>query len=370
MKCGILTYHNAHNYGAVLQAYALKKKIESLGIDKVKIINYRNSAIEERYNSRLKGNLSYKSLLHPKRMFNSLKFYIKIPSMQPTWKKQCIAFEMFINKYLLDGDVTSYDLDKIKKSDFDILIVGSDQIWTEWITDGLDPVYLLDFKTSANKVSYGASINIGKIPEECKEIFQRCLGDFKYISVREESLKKSIEATLNMNAEKVLDPTLLLPSEFYEELIPEINKKNKFVLAYFLSDDEELLKNARFTAKYLGVELKEIHFYKKNIYNPNYIADADPGEFLWYIKNAEFVLTNSFHGTVFSIIFHKKFYSIYRKDIRKDDLLKQLGISDRHKRCLMQKDIEKEIDYYEVEQKLSQYRKSSEQFILNFLKNK
>lgn len=363
MKVGILTFHNAHNYGAVLQAYALKRKLTEMG-HPVEILNYQNRILKRKYSSKLNMQIKMRDMLHPRLVFDKVQFIRNIPKYQFAWERQCDNFEKFIWEYLLEENEWEYTFEQIGNTQKDIYIAGSDQIWTSGLTGGLDKAYLLDFPTKARKISYAASIYGGNIPEREQTVFKRCLADFAYISVREEKLAASIYEKCGYHAETVLDPTLLIDADQY---MPLISKKNlcsyKYVLAYFVTDAPELVDFARYISDKLYLKLIEIHYYKKEANNENYIADAGPAEFLWYVKNAKYVITNSFHGTIFSILFQKDFYSIYADDTRMDNLLNKLGLASRHLPHI-DKDISlQNVDYRDVDQKLCMLRETSEEFL-------
>ncbi|MCD2346258.1 polysaccharide pyruvyl transferase family protein [Clostridium guangxiense] len=369
MKVGILTFHNAHNYGAVLQAYALKKKISDLGHD-VKIVNYRNSNIDKRYERKLKVRISLSDFKHPKELKKKLSFKRNIPYMQPAWEKQNDNFNFFIYRYLLNSDSKVVTIKDLEKANYDALIVGSDQVWTSWITGGLDPVYLLNFKFNGRKISYAASLFGGKIEDNEKDIFRRCLHEFDYISVREDSLKKSITETCNCSATTVLDPTLLIDYKDYEKIkTKKMLCNKKYVFAYFVSESDEMMRCAEKIAKDSGLELLELHYYMQKKYEShNQIADIGPSEFLWYIENAEYVVTNSFHGTVFSILYEKNFYCVYEENARISNLLKALKLEKQHIVNYEQIHINENVIFTDVNIRLENFRHDSVEFLKNSLK--
>jgi hypothetical protein len=369
MKVGILTFHNAHNYGAVLQAYALKKKISELGHN-VEIVNYRNENIDKRYEKKLRAGISLKDFKHPRQLINKISYKKNIPYMQPAWEKQCEKFTSFINMQLLNSK-SHITIDDLKKSNYDVLIVGSDQVWSSWITDGLDPVYLLDFKFNGRKISYAASLMGGSIDDSEKDYFIKCLQDFDYISVREDSLRKSVIETCKCDAVTVLDPTLLINSESYEEIeSKELLFNERFIFAYFVSENVELMRCAEKLAKESGFKLLELHYYMQKKYDDhNQIADIGPAEFLWYIKNSEYVITNSFHGTVFSILYKKNFYSVYEKNARINNLLEALKLEDRHAVNSNEIDFNRVINFENVDRYLNNFRESSIGFLKKYLSN-
>lgn len=370
MKIGILTFHNAHNYGAVLQAYALKTLIKNMGYD-VKIINYRNEALKKAYSPKLKINIAKRDLIFPTRWKNLIKQKMQNKFAQDEWSKQYLAFSKFINSVLLDGDTLEVTQTDLEKETFDYLICGSDQIWNTWITNGLDKVYFLDFKTNAKKISYAASMPcelVNKDKSETKYLKDN-ISKFDYVSVREEELAKKLSKICKRSIEVTLDPSLLLDSEDYEKIELKTVFNKKYIFVYLVSEDDKVLEIADKIGKKMNLEVIELHYYlQKRLKGHNQIADIGPSEFLTYIKNSEFVLTNSFHGTVFSILYKKNFYSIYSRDSRKDNLLNMLNLNSRHIYSLENINLSDDIDYNKVYLELNKCRKNSIDFLKKSLK--
>ena len=279
MKVGILTFHDAHNYGAVLQAYALKKYIKQLGYE-VNVINYHHKTIPDGF---------------PKE------------NNEVRWEK----FNKFI-KELTNNEQTVYTCEEdLEKLNIDFWICGSDQIWNTEITRGFNKGFFLDFETNGKKISYAVSMGIPNLPKEQEEDFKNSINKLDYISVREETLKQYAEKFTDKKVTKTLDPTLLLENKDFDDLILE-NKYGEYVLIYALGPDERLTKIAKKIADEKNVKIIELNDKKIENYFCDQVSDAGPMEFLTLIKNAKAIVTNSFHGTIFSIIFGKEFYTITR----------------------------------------------------------
>lgn len=363
---GILTFYNAHNYGAVLQAYALKKKIESLNME-CSIICYKNKLIEESYPYNRKFIIKNKSIkgfvklpIDAFNVFYSKKMY------HEKWNK----FNKFINE-LSDNCNDIYTAkNELNNINFDYIICGSDQIWNPILTGGLDGAFFVDFKTKAKKISFAASMGLKKLPEEEEKKFFKLIKNFDYISVREESLKKYINSNYEKEVNVVLDPTLLIDKEEYDDIIENPKSDKKYILVYCLMENRNMVKLAHKIAKEKGLEVIEMRFFKDITYvSHNQKANLSPGEFLGYIKNAEMVISNSFHGTVFSIIFNKLFFTIPLGAVssRMENLLETLGLSHRLKRAEEDFDINEDIDYSIVNKKLIKSREKSIEFLLKAL---
>lgn len=359
MKIGILTFHNAHNYGAVLQAYALKRVLSDRG-HAVNIINYQNNIIRKRYNFKLQVNPCRREIVFPWRWKNVFKRYQENQYAQPSWAIQWNKFEEFIFEVLLDQDSAIVEKNQICKSGFDVLICGSDQVWNGELTGGLDKVYFLDFEVKAQKTAYAVSVKNIPADDAGLNYMKKCLKQFQSISTREEKFAEKLSAILNQDVKAVLDPTLLLRSEDYNELEQKVSIGKEYVFAYFLYEDSELEASAKKIADMLKIELIELHYYFRKWMNPkNQRADLGPGEFLYLMRNARYVVTNSFHGTVFSIIYKKQFYSVYDEDMRKNELLKKLDLQERHIKNVNQLNLVKEIDYVTVYNKLQVLKEES-----------
>lgn len=332
MRVGILTFHDAHNYGAVLQAFALKKYIQKLGYE-VKIINYHHETIPDgfpRYNN------------------------------EQRWDK----FNAFI-KDLIDNEEKVYTKEEeLEKLDIDFWICGSDQIWNTEITRGFNKGFFLDFTTKGKKISYAVSMGIPNLPEEQEEQFKASLQQIDEISVREESLKKYVEKFVNKKVETTLDPTLLLDECDYDDLILE-NVYGEYILIYALGPDERLTTIANRLAKQKGLKIIELNDKKKEDYFCEQVSEAGPQEFLTLIKNARAIVTNSFHGTIFSIIFKKEFYTITRlnRNSRMETILEIVDMKDRLIDKIEELDKIKDQDFEKAYKRLNMEKKKSKDFL-------
>ncbi len=357
-KVDIITFQCAHNYGAILQVYALQQTIEKMH-KKVEIINYKNKIIERQYKVINVDRKNLKNFL--KSIVSDILFFQKR-------YKRYQNFEKFVKERL--------NLTKIYKSEealkneppiADVYITGSDQVWNSNITYGLQDAYTLNFgKKNIKRISYAASIGNSKISDNEKEIYKEKISIINNISVREESGKKALEQIIYSPIEVVLDPTLLLTKKQWENEIKTLTgNKEKYILAYVVEKDEQYIKIVNDLSEKTG--LKIIHFGKTNPGYKNVLKSAyteGPLEFINYIKNAEYVVATSFHATVFSVIFHKKFFIIPHKKTgsRVTNLLDKLGIENRTFNTLEEF---KNIDYNfgtnwdNVEERLGKERKKS-----------
>lgn len=370
MKIAILTFHNAHNYGAVLQAYALRTYLRSKGAE-VKILNYHNSVIQSGYQGLIPYKYGIKDFLHLRRLPKALKQNISTFFAQSYFRKRCDSFNRFISEVCLENEDRILGVKDIADYKCDAFVVGSDQVWNSDLTGGLDPVYFLAFPTNAKKFFYGCSTGEQVIREQELPFFRKYLAEALAVSTREAELAIDISKKCGIQASCVVDPTLLLSVEDYNRLIAEkghIKPKDRYVLAYFIYEDKKTQTIAEYIARTLGIELIEFRcFYRRDLRSHSQMVDKGPADFLRFVREAEFVVTNSFHGTVFSLIFQKQFYSVYDVDSRKEGLLKIAGVEHRHIKSPKDVNLRDTIDYSVVESGINEARKKSENYLEGIL---
>ncbi len=363
MKVGIITFHRAINYGAVLQTYALNYAIKELGA-KCNVIDYRCPKIEQDRKIIKKG-LSIKEMFV---LF--LQSYINIRK----YKK----FDKFIEKNISITNRKFYnksDLLELNK-EYDEFISGSDQVWSIICTD-FDKNYFLDFVEENNKKnSYAASFGFEKIPDEYANEYKHLLEKFNNISVREKQGIRIVEELLNRSAEISLDPTFLLNKTEWSKIAKEVSIKNKYVLLYLMEVNRDIIKFAENFAASKNYELVYINSGGiRNRINAKYIRTAGPDEYLGLFKNAEYIITNSFHGVAFSINFNKNFYVSLQKaknaaNSRLDNILDILNLKDRLINLKEVEISEKAINYEEVNNKIAENREKSLNYLRNIITNK
>lgn len=342
-KVGILTFNRAINYGAVLQAFALKNALNKYR--DTEIINYKNEKMENVY------SLSSKNVI--KTILKRIQF-----------SKKNKRFYQFIDENATEKKYDKNNFDSVEES-FDKIIVGSDQVWN-FTCSGDDKAYLLEgVSDEVEKYSYAASFGVSELPKGQVELFKGDLSKFEKLSVREETGKKILKEQLGLESTVVLDPTLLLDKgEWHDNLkIGETGKK--YILTYFLDNDEELKEIANAISKKTGLPIYNITTSTKSFFGDKVIKNAGPKEWIEYFYNAEFIVTSSFHGTAFAINFEKQFYT-YAKNNRASrivDLLSSLGIESRRISNADDVDLSKQINYAQVNEKLNGERKKSFEFI-------
>ncbi len=390
MKIGIINFHYAHNCGAVLECLALQRYLETLGFD-VQVINYRPRYGTEQYavypsiieyakrasRDYRESNSVYRAYRILRRSLQAVFRYAGCK----TRKKRTELYDRFvINNLKLTREYKSIEELKSEPPVFDVYISGSDQIWNPYVTNaGLDSAYFLDFgNCQIKRISYAVSpcqLEVFKYKDQLKDF----LNAYAAISLREEQLTKDFERVLNKKIEVCVDPTLLLQKEDYEEF--EDNRSDypsKYILVYGFEDrrNPDLLKRViEIVYDRTNLPIIDISNKRVKIERPSrYIDAVSPGQFLSFISKAEYVITNSFHGTAFSIIYRKKFWSVSRAETssRMDELMRRIGLENRLIVDLNEKSIVEEIgtpvDYSKAEVWLSDERERARQFLLSAIK--
>ena len=353
-KVGIVTFHQALSYGAKLQAYALQKFLEYNGVEN-DIIDYT-------------CHFMYTRLIRPIRVGNKhkLKSFVRsLITMRQTGidRKKSVEFR---NKYMKLS--RPFDADNIKEAsdEYSAFIAGSDQVWSPTCV-GFDPVYFLNFAKPEQKYSYAASIAVKELPADKKDDYKRLLSDYQAFSVREESAAAIISELLGRESEVNIDPTLLLTEQQWDKISkPVVN--DPYIFLFNVKKSIHLIDYAKRLSKNTG--LKIYYLQKERIHKVKGVTYLDPvtaNEFVGLIKNAEYVCTNSFHGTAFSIIYKKKFAVEFEhqggRNIRSEELLNNLGIKNHEIRKDFYPNPDKNVDWENVEKILSEHREKSKKYI-------
>ena len=365
-KIGITTFQKAHNYGAVLQAYALKNVLEKEN-NEVEFVDYISKNMEKQYKI---IKINKRNLFTRFRSFISALVYLKEN------KSRYNNFNKFINNNLkMTQKYNSIEELKQNPPQKDIYITGSDQVWNPQITNGLSDVYTLNFGSDKiNRISYAASIGNNNLGNED---YKNKLSKINYISVREETAQKLLQPIINKPINVVLDPTLLLNNKEWENLFDlKDREKEPYILTYHVSEYPEYVKIINDLSKKTGLKVITFEKRKKNNYN-NILRCAytdGPEEFVRLNKNAKYFVTTYFHASVFSIIFHKKLFVVPHNTTgsRMLDLLNKLGLKDRAFYTLeefQKSNYDTEIDYKKVEEILELERNKSLDFLKRALKN-
>jgi hypothetical protein len=360
MKIGIITFHQAENYGAVLQALALQNVISNILQDSdVYIVNYTSKSISNSYR-----------VLFP--FYEKKTFLLKIRSLigiiiqLPFTLKRKLVFYLFRKKY-----INFINIDSI--NDCDYLICGSDQIWNPSLTDGIDRYYYGDINGFHGRIITYAASDGGQLKNYDKDLLSTLFNNIYAISVRESSMISRIREYTNKNVVTVMDPVFLPDHDFWDFISSDIRRKG-YILIYQLEYNPIILKEAKELALKTGKYIIDLCYNyplgRKWIFSKTYkikIA-VSPSKFISYFKNADYILTNSFHGTAFSIIFKKQFctYNIEKRNERLIDLLSFAGLSDRYVSSGLDVITEK-INYDKIYKRIDEKIKFSYDFLITSL---
>ena len=373
MKVGILTlYYKNYNFGGQLQAYALQKFLRNNSV------NCEQICFQKSFRRKRNSNRSIKKILKGV-VWNILNIFVN-----RMLKKRYMNFQKFSESIPHTNNIYTFDNIEELKNYYDCFICGSDQIWNDTFNSKEDLlVYCLDFVNDKRKISYAASIGSNELSSEQANLFRECLNKFDAISVRENTAKKLLESLISKEIITVLDPTLLLSAEQWNTICkePDKCKQEPYLFAYLLGRDKKQRKIASDIAKIMKLKLWTIPHVYGNMRTCDIgfgdIKDfsSGPAEFIGLIKNANLVITDSFHAVVFSIIFHKPFF-VFKRNSDNDpksmnsriiDFLSELGLE---RRIINSNDInlnDIDIDYNQADKILEEKRSLCIEFLKNSL---
>lgn len=359
MKIGIVTFHSALNAGAILQAYALQTRLEQMG-HQAEFIDYV-----------------------PKHKYSWREFVAKSPK---------VMFRKWIDNYngwryrkytdwnrcLKKSSIRYHSYNELKRNPpkYDTYIVGSDQVWNFLIE--LSPIHLLEFVPEGKRrIAYAASMGQCNVPQNLRSELRNKLKKFHAISLREDNGVDFINKLLGkQTALKTIDPTLLIPKEYYNKISIQPAIRQKFIASYILSMlDKQQIENLRHWAKLKNLSFINLRNPDTCIHFPKVINTiVTPYQWVGYIQHAEIVICGSFHATVFALIYHKPFLVILPKSLeekggnaRINSLLQPLGLQYRiiydNTINRMNKIIEHDIDWGKIDSILIKQKNESKQFL-------
>lgn len=362
MKIGIITFHHAtYSYGAMLQALATCLVCKNYTSD-VELINYENQY--EQRGVKAKGATWHVRL---QRLINYwMRMYIY------SGRKNPFLHSSNIDKVYERVSPQYHDLAQMSDLEYDVLITGSDQVWNPQITGYIDPAFFLNFGKADKRISYAPSMGTYAIPEQEMETFRRLLSHYDAISVREQFAKEQLQPLCQQEIKVVIDPTLLLTKEQWLQHFNIIDRPDSntepYILTFFVGagldsywDEVEAYKD------YYQLPIWNIQAHKrKSKHTDRVVFVPSVKEFLQLINGAAVIITNSFHGTAFSINFGKEFIPILarKNPARVQNLLNKVGLEDRIK--VPTSKLSNPINYQQVWERLNDLREDS----LTWLDNK
>lgn len=387
-KAALVTCYFKHNYGSMLQAYATQLVMDKLGVENetVDISNINGEIRKDKIKYFLKASFTSDILLSKIGMVRNI--FIK------KWNRGQYGdlsrlrdekFDSFVTQYirLSRAYKSKSELSEVCEDTYHTVVVGSDQLWLPANIEA--DYYTLNFvPEQVNKIAYATSFGMSSLPKHSIEKAKKFLERINYLSVREDSGQLLIRDIANIEVPIVCDPTLLFTGEEWMHIQnEEAIEKEPYIFCYFLGNNfghREFAIRLREKTGYKIVALLHLDEYveKDCDYADVTPYDVGPSEFLNYLRNARYVCTDSFHGSVFSNLYHKEFYT-FRRYTRKtkqstnsriENLLKQLGLEERL--LIGNENIEEcmngKIDYLEVEKKIEAMRQISYEYLQQALK--
>jgi len=366
---GLVTTHFAINYGAILQAYALHTTIKKLGYT-CEVINYSP-------NDRLYGNKNNYNFSSLKSIVSSILLFLNVKYRDDIEKKKS-RFSTFLNDFFTLSKDKYQTYEDIKKhiAQYDILICGSDQIWNLNLLN--NPIFFLEFNDvlpNAKYIAYAPSISEKLSDIQYHDILRRT-SHFSAIALREKNDANILNDMSDKKIIDVLDPIFLINQHEWKDVSIDIDISTPYILCYEVASDANFTKVLKILRKKLQYKLVCINTKPYNKHNADILlTDVSPQQFVGLIKNANFVLTSSFHATAFSVMFEKQFYTVSSKHraSRHRNLLIQLDLQSRIitdlEKFQKEKNIEK-INYTIINDKLKKLKQKSINYLTQSLEGK
>ncbi len=328
MRLKTITCHDVYNFGASLQAYALQSYLRSLGHD-VEIIDYKPDY--------LSGHFKFSAVSNPifdKPLIKQLYLLAKLPERLIALPRKRV-FDKFTRKYLrLTRRYNSYEALKSAPPEADCYIAGSDQIWNTLFRNGRDAAFYLDFgKPDVRRISYAASFATADVVPEYRRFVSDELKKFDAISIREKVSLPLLASLGRTDGVAVCDPVFLLSQKEWIKLINNTTRQaaGKYILVYLTDKSRQIEAIAKEIAKETEWKIYTVGASRMHGADKNFV-NAGPLDFVRLIKDAQFVISNSFHATAFSLIMGVKFCVVNRSEginERMRSILEDYGLSDR-----------------------------------------
>ena len=355
MKAGLVTFYHIHHYGALLQAAATERAVESLG-GACEIIDYYVNQNNDLFRKPT-GVGSAAADVHTALHYKALRDRYQ-------------RFERFSKDHLRISGHRFESLEELRSAElpYDLILSGSDQIWNPKIfPDGrFDPVFFGTF-SSRRKIAYAPSFGVPHIPEGMEEELRSYLESFSHISVRERQGREIVKEITGKDVPVVLDPTLLLTAEQWSAMAVPPDRSGGYILCYCISKPGALAPYIQRLAEETGLPVVQLCGIRQKVHpKAACVLDAGPSEFLGLFQNASYVCTNSFHGTVFSVQFQKPFFTAVApselaapESSRTFSILSRLGLTERIIGTGATAGLDATIDWADVDRRLRAARQSS-----------
>lgn len=373
-KIGVLTlYYNNYNLGGLLQAYALQKFLQSSDFETEQI----SFDFSWHYGNGGKVKILFKE-------FRNFLGLAKKKNVEEKFRGRIQRFDDFMQ--LIPHSACIYYEPSEFASKYDAVVVGSDQVWAEWLPKGAINGFLLNSpKMDGKRYSYAVSLGMDTLPSDIKKMYLAYLPSFENISIRESSNKGMLEEILpNKNISVDLDPTLLLTDSEWSKVAKAPEYNEPYMFCYFLGKDKAYRTAASKLAKKLGLRIVSIPYAKdhKSEGFDDFFGDyldysCGPAEFIGWISSAKVVLTDSFHATVFSCLFRKNFIVVPRinkpgivsMNSRMIDFLCTFGLMDHYLEINKISELPnvKNVDFTLYDKNIEQLRAKSQDYLVSLL---
>ncbi len=368
MKIAHLTFHASHNYGSVLQAYALSKQLQLMGHE-VKILNLRPQSQRDAYRIIRTSDKG----LH--RLFRCLIY--------PALRKRFNHYERFINQVLPVCDKEFSTTNELEQAhlQYDAYVCGGDQIWNPVCQD-FETAYYLQFlkqDDQTKRIAYSPSLGKTEFPSDTLAHIKEWVKAFDHISVREQRGVNIIQNLTDKPVHTVCDPVLLLDKKYWQEMAILPHYEKPYILTYFLENNHGSRSLTEYLRQQTGFSVVNLNEYIKDFIRPyKKCYSASPEEFVGLFMNASLIYTNSFHGTAFATIFNKPFITAVavnqaeaqnNNDSRKIDYIQRLSLN----KCLYMEALPDvntilNMDYSQANDKLTSFRSESLDFLTKALR--
>lgn len=381
MKVALAINYDYHDYGGMLQAFATQRFLQKNGIDS-NAINFDNlkGDISKRKWKYFLGNILDVSIVKEKSKLIEKKIKQKVNGrLKECMAERDAAFDEFCKSHFkVSRAFDSWeDMAKASKTEYDAVVVGSDQLWLP--SNVMADYYTLNWvPEDVKKIAYATSFGIGSIPAKYKKVYSQYLKRINYLSARETSGQDVIKELTGRDVQLVNDPALLLDANGWNEVVDEKPLvQEEYVFCYFMGNNPEQRDFVKRLAKEKGLKVVALlHLDQYIASDEDYVDIApwhvSPADFVNLVKNAECVCTDSFHGTVFSIIYSRTFYTFKRfnkkaslsTNTRITSLLTRLGLMSR---------LVEDMNYCpgsienwdEIQNGVTEFRKASSEYFLN-----
>ena len=372
---GLCIVHKNHNYGSMLQSFATLVKLDELGVD-YEIIDYSHPRTLQFY-AGAAGRLANRDFLYSKaRLFRKKAGKKLHPDYAANEAVRGERFDRFVKERFprFSEPINEYRRLRRYAEKFTDVLVGSDQLWLP-SGNGTNFYNLMFAPRACNRIAYAASFGVSSIPAHQRKETREYLNRIRYISLREESGKRIVKELTGRDVPVILDPTMVITRKQWDEAVPDqAVTDGEYLFCYFLGNNPSHREEASALAKSLGLKIVTLRHLDEYIASDEKFGDeapydVGPEEFVNLIRNAKYVCTDSFHGSVFSILYHKQFISFNRygdgknsRNSRLDTLFGNIGI-DRRFHGDLKSEILRKIDYDAVDSKLEVLRTRSDRFI-------